>query len=61
MGTFRTWEDIMFLHKNWDGPIMLKGVLSIRDAHTAMDTSMDGIVMSNHGMSRPLDCLRLCG
>lgn len=25
-GVFRTWEDVAFLRKNWDGPLVLKGV-----------------------------------
>lgn len=57
-GSFRTWEDIAFLRENWDGPIVLKGVQSVQDAHAAMDVGVDGIVVSNHGMSylfRP-DC-----
>jgi hypothetical protein len=41
------------LRENWDGPIVLKGVQSVRDAHAAMDARMDGIVVSNHGRSHP--------
>jgi len=48
-GLFRTWEDLKFLRDNWDGPIVLKGVQSVDDAHAAMDARMDGIVVSNHG------------
>ena len=59
-GKFRTWEDIAFLRENWDGPIVLKGIQSVQDAYNAMDVRVDGIVVSNHGMSRP-DCLRLYG
>jgi isopentenyl diphosphate isomerase/L-lactate dehydrogenase-like FMN-dependent dehydrogenase len=51
-GTFRTWEDVAFLRENWDGPIVLKGVQSVQDAHAAMDVGVDGIVVSNHGMSQ---------
>ena len=25
-GQFRTWEDLEFLRKNWDGPLVLKGI-----------------------------------
>ena len=59
-GKFHTWEDIAFLRENWDGPIVLKGVQSVQDAYSAMDVRVDGIVVSNHGMSRP-DCLRVYG
>jgi isopentenyl diphosphate isomerase/L-lactate dehydrogenase-like FMN-dependent dehydrogenase len=36
-GTFRTWHDLAFSRENWDGPIVLKGVQSVQDAHAAMD------------------------
>ncbi|KAH9960187.1 FMN-dependent alpha-hydroxy acid dehydrogenase [Russula dissimulans] len=48
-GTFRAWDDLAFLRRNWDGPIVLKGVQTVQDAHAAMDARMDGIVVSNHG------------
>jgi len=48
-GLFQTWEDLAFLRENWDGPIVLKGVQTVEDAHAAMDARMDGIVVSNHG------------
>lgn len=50
-GYYRTWTDLAFLRQNWDGPIVLKGVLSVQDAHAAMDAHVDGIVVSNHGTS----------
>ena len=48
-GLFRTWEELVFLRDNWSGPIVLKGVQTVEDAHAAMDARMDGIVVSNHG------------
>ncbi|KAH9073457.1 FMN-dependent alpha-hydroxy acid dehydrogenase [Lactarius deliciosus] len=48
-GLFRTWEDLRFLRDSWDGPIVLKGVQTVDDAHAAMDAQVDGIVVSNHG------------
>ncbi|KAI0298114.1 FMN-dependent alpha-hydroxy acid dehydrogenase [Multifurca ochricompacta] len=48
-GLFRSWQDLEFLRNNWDGPIVLKGVQTVEDAHAAMDARMDGIVVSNHG------------
>ncbi|KAH9060161.1 FMN-dependent alpha-hydroxy acid dehydrogenase [Lactarius vividus] len=48
-GLFRTWEDLKLLRDSWDGPIVLKGIQSVDDAHAAMDAQMDGIVVSNHG------------
>jgi len=50
-GTFRSWDDLGFLRENWDGPIVLKGVQTVQDAHAAMHARMDGIVVSNHGTS----------
>ena len=49
---FHTWEDLALLRENWVGPIVLKGVQSVQDAHAAMDVGVDGIVVSNHGVFR---------
>lgn len=45
----KTWPDLAFLRENWDGPIVLKGVLHPRDALLAAEAGMDGVVVSNHG------------
>lgn len=45
----KTWPDLTFLRENWDGPIVLKGVLHPDDARQAADAGMDGVVVSNHG------------
>ncbi|KMS67253.1 lactate 2-monooxygenase, partial [Streptomyces leeuwenhoekii] len=45
----KTWPDLAFLRENWDGPIVLKGVLHPDDARLAADAGMDGVVVSNHG------------
>ncbi len=44
-----TWDDIPFLRQHWNGPIVLKGILSVADAVRAADAGIDGIVVSNHG------------
>jgi lactate 2-monooxygenase len=44
-----TWDDIPFLRDNWNGPIVLKGVLSVADALRAWQSGVQGIVVSNHG------------
>ncbi|KAH7021848.1 FMN-dependent dehydrogenase [Ilyonectria destructans] len=44
-----TWEDLKLLRENWDGPIILKGVLSVEDALLALRYGVDGLVVSNHG------------
>ncbi|MEV5343616.1 lactate 2-monooxygenase [Streptomyces sp. NPDC052676] len=45
----KTWPDLAFLRDNWDGPIVLKGVLHPDDARRAAQAGMDGVVVSNHG------------
>ncbi len=49
-----TWDDLDFLRRHWDGPIVIKGILDADDARTAADVGVDGIVVSNHG-GRQLD------
>jgi lactate 2-monooxygenase len=44
-----TWDDIPFLRDNWNGPIVLKGILSAGDAERAVQAGVQGIVVSNHG------------
>jgi lactate 2-monooxygenase len=53
-GHYRDWSDLHTLRKYWDGPIVLKGIQTLEDAHRAIDHGMDGIVVSNHG-GRQLD------
>ena len=48
-GTYREWEHLEVLKKLWDGPIVLKGIQRVEDAHRAIDAGMDGIIVSNHG------------
>ncbi|MFG3118306.1 lactate 2-monooxygenase [Streptomyces sp. NPDC048197] len=45
----KTWPDLAFLRDNWDGPIVLKGILHPDDALRAADAGVDGVVVSNHG------------
>ncbi len=44
-----TWADLPFARDHWDGPIVLKGILSVPDAERAASAGMDGIIVSNHG------------
>lgn len=53
-GHAHTWEDLQVLRKLWDGPIVLKGILSVEDARLAAQHGVDGIIVSNHG-GRQLD------
>jgi isopentenyl diphosphate isomerase/L-lactate dehydrogenase-like FMN-dependent dehydrogenase len=44
-----SWEDIPFLRKHWDGPVVLKGIQTVEDAQKAVEAGVQGIVVSNHG------------
>lgn len=44
-----SWDDLPFLRRHWDGPIVLKGIMSADDAKLAAEHGMDGVVVSNHG------------
>ena len=49
-----TWRDIEWLRGQWQGRLLLKGILEVDDARTAVASGADGIVVSNHG-GRQLD------
>jgi L-lactate dehydrogenase (cytochrome) len=49
-----TWKDLEWVRANWDGPLILKGILDPEDAKAAADLGADGLVVSNHG-GRQLD------
>lgn len=49
-----TWDDIPWLRKHTDLPIVLKGVQTAMDAKKAADLGINGILLSNHG-GRSLD------
>jgi L-lactate dehydrogenase (cytochrome)/glycolate oxidase len=44
-----TWDDIPWIRKRWDGPLVIKGVMTVEDARRAVDEGADAIVVSNHG------------
>jgi (S)-mandelate dehydrogenase len=48
------WNHIRHLRDIWKRPLILKGVMTLRDAEGAADAGVDGIVISNHG-GRQLD------
>jgi L-lactate dehydrogenase (cytochrome) len=48
------WEDLKWIRQSWDGPVVIKGVMSAEDAQRAVDEGADGIVVSNHA-GRQLD------
>jgi len=44
-----SWEDLPFLRSVTRLPILLKGILHPDDARRAVDSGVDGIIVSNHG------------
>lgn len=48
------WADIEWIRKEWDGPIMLKGIMDVEDAKIAASMGIETIIVSNHG-GRQLD------
>jgi L-lactate dehydrogenase (cytochrome) len=52
--TSLNWEDVKAIRKQWDGPLILKGILDVEDAIVAASLGVDAIVVSNHG-GRQLD------
>jgi pre-mycofactocin synthase len=44
-----TWEDVRWLAGIWDGPFMVKGILTSEDARRAVDAGATAIGVSNHG------------
>jgi L-lactate dehydrogenase (cytochrome) len=49
-----TWADIRWLVEQWQGPFVIKGVLSVADAMRAAEAGATAIMVSNHG-GRQLD------
>jgi L-lactate dehydrogenase (cytochrome) len=52
-----TWADLDWVRQNWDGPIVIKGVLDVDDARESVRCGAQGLVVSNHG-GRQLDGVR---
>jgi L-lactate dehydrogenase (cytochrome) len=49
-----SWKDLDFIRAEWDGQLIIKGILDPEDAREAAAVGADGIVVSNHG-GRQLD------
>ena len=49
-----TWEDLGWIRRAWDGPIVIKGIHTRDDARRAVDVGANALVVSNHG-GRQLD------
>ena len=48
------WKDIEWIKSIWPGKLIIKGILDVEDAKTAVKLGADAIVVSNHG-GRQLD------
>jgi len=48
------WDDIKWIKDRWGGTLILKGVLDVEDAHLAVASGADALIVSNHG-GRQLD------
>jgi L-lactate dehydrogenase (cytochrome) len=44
-----SWKDVEWVRRQWNGPLILKGILDPDDARHAADSGADAIVVSNHG------------
>ncbi|HTQ73828.1 MAG TPA: alpha-hydroxy acid oxidase [Burkholderiales bacterium] len=49
-----SWPHVELMRRIWKGRLVLKGVLEPRDARTARESGVDGVIVSNHG-GRQLD------
>jgi L-lactate dehydrogenase (cytochrome) len=49
-----TTADLEWLRDLWDGPLVVKGILTAQDARRVVDLGADAVVVSSHG-SRQLD------
>ena len=51
-----SWDDLKWIRKVWDGPVLMKGILTGDDARRAADEGAVAVIVSNHG-GRQLDCV----
>jgi isopentenyl diphosphate isomerase/L-lactate dehydrogenase-like FMN-dependent dehydrogenase len=49
-----TWEDVAWVVEHFDGPVLVKGVLTAEDCRHAAELGCRGVIVSNHG-GRQLD------
>ena len=48
------WDDIEWIKQRWGGKLILKGITDVEDAHAAVNSGADALIVSNHG-GRQLD------
>ena len=49
-----SWQTVEKIRQRWPRPFLIKGLLNLDDVRHALDTGVDGIVLSSHG-GRQLD------
>lgn len=49
-----TWMAFDRIRRSWDGPLVVKGITTVADAHEAVSHGADAVYVSNHG-GRQLD------
>jgi isopentenyl diphosphate isomerase/L-lactate dehydrogenase-like FMN-dependent dehydrogenase len=49
-----SWDDIAWIKERWGGKLILKGIQDAEDAHLAVKSGADALIVSNHG-GRQLD------
>lgn len=49
-----SWSDIETFQRQWDGPLAIKGIMSVEDARSAVQSGASAVIVSNHG-GRQLD------
>nr|WP_019939161.1 alpha-hydroxy acid oxidase [Bordetella sp. FB-8] len=49
-----SWADLRVIRRQWQGNLVVKGILSVDDALAAREHGADGVILSNHG-GRQLD------
>lgn len=54
METALDWDSVRWLREQWQGKLLIKGIINVEDAYEAVRVGADGIVITNHG-GRQLD------
>lgn len=44
-----SWDDVSRLRDEWQGKLLVKGIMGASDARIAVDRGADGVIVSNHG------------
>ncbi len=49
-----SWKDVEWIKQRWGGKLIIKGIMDAEDAHLAVESGADALIVSNHG-GRQLD------